>query len=248
MLSKTDDLDLSALHLVTRFILDDDGRIVCENAPDRAATPRLYLEGCRSGNLARVSHDVEAETAHAIAALAADEPPFCDPEQRPVHFDEYQRLLDPDALVRRWGTGLVWTFPEGFAYSSDVPLVGSETPDGERLLAGIRERGMPAPLVVLGYRGVEDFWAPWCVALHAGEAAAVAITARLGPAGAEVGVATVPALRGRGYAAAAVAGWAALPALRGRRLFYSTQRQNLSSRRVAARLGLRYRGASFAIS
>ncbi|HEX5417207.1 MAG TPA: hypothetical protein VFZ25_16200, partial [Chloroflexota bacterium] len=152
MESNLADRHLATLHLTTRFVLDDGGRLGCENAPDHASAPRLYLEGYSAGNVARVRQDVAPETARAILALAADEPPFGDPQRRPVHFDEYWRLLERDAPVRRWGTGLVWTFPERVAYPSDVPLVSSETTDGERFVAAIRERGVPAPLAELGYR------------------------------------------------------------------------------------------------
>ncbi|MGH2458180.1 MAG: GNAT family N-acetyltransferase, partial [Chloroflexota bacterium] len=129
-----------------------------------------------------------------------------------------------------------------------APLVCSETPEGDRLLARLAERCMPVALVALGFMGVGDFWAPWCAALRGDEIASVALSARLGPEGAEVGVDTVPAWRGRGYAAAATTGWAGHPSLHGRRLFYSTWRTNLPSRHVAQRLGLRFLGASLAIT
>lgn len=248
MLPISDDLNLLALHLATRFVLDDDRRILSENAPDRAPGPRLHLEGCARGNLVRLRHDVGAETARAVEALVVAEPPFSDPERAPVQLDEYLRLLGAEAPIRRWWTGPLWTFPDDFAYSSDVATVSSGTPDGERLLAGIRQTGMPMPLVVMGFFGIEDLWEPWCVALHEGQVASIAFAARLGSVGGEVGVATVAALRGRGYASAATAGWARSAALRGRQLFYSTQRENQSSRRVAERLGLRYLGASFSIA
>lgn len=57
--------------------------------------------------------------------------------------------------------------------------------------------------------------------------------------GAEAGTWTDPGFRGRGYAAAATAAWADLAARRWEHLYYSTDAANLSSRRVAGRLGLR---------
>ena len=93
-----------------------------------------------------------------------------------------------------------------------------------------------------------DFWPPWCVALQGDEIAAIAFAARLSPDAAEPGVGSVPAFRGRGLAAAATAGWAALPGLQGRALFYGTSRTNVSSQRVAVRLGLRFLGASLSIA
>jgi predicted GNAT family acetyltransferase len=133
-------------------------------------------------------------------------------------------------------------------FAHDVTLVASDTPAGNGLLADLTERGMPPELAALGFVDANEFWAPWCVALHRDAIVSIAFSARLGPAGADTGVATAPAYRGRGFAAAATAGWAALPALRNRALFYSTQRTNVSSQRVAQRLGLRFLGATMGIS
>jgi RimJ/RimL family protein N-acetyltransferase len=86
------------------------------------------------------------------------------------------------------------------------------------------------------------------VALVDGKAASVAFAARIAETGAELGVATAKAFRGQGYAAAAIAGWSASPALQSRALFYSTDRINVSSQRVVARVGLRFVGASLRLS
>ncbi|HVM33932.1 MAG TPA: GNAT family N-acetyltransferase [Actinomycetota bacterium] len=56
--------------------------------------------------------------------------------------------------------------------------------------------------------------------------------------GAEAGVWTHPDFRGRGHAATVTAAWATLMGPTGKVLFYSTSRTNLSSQRVADRLGL----------
>jgi hypothetical protein len=143
---------------------------------------------------------------------------------------------------------LIWAFPGQLSSTHDATLVGSGTPEGDRLFARLAKQGMPASLVAQGFVDVGELWAPWCIALHQGEVASIAFAARLGPRAAETGVTTVPAFRGRGFAAAATAGWASLPALRGRALFYSTSRMNVSSRRVAQRLGLRFLGASLEIT
>jgi predicted GNAT family acetyltransferase len=117
------------------------------------------------------------------------------------------------------------------------------------LLVDLAERGMPEPLVVMGFVNTEEFWPPWCVALSDGsKISSIAFAARLGPMGAEAGVASIPSFRGQGFAAAATAGWAAHAALRGRALFYGTDRTNVSSQRVVERLRLRFFGASLAIS
>ncbi|WP_223167322.1 GNAT family N-acetyltransferase [Nonomuraea sp. SYSU D8015] len=80
--------------------------------------------------------------------------------------------------------------------------------------------------------------APWAMIVEDGQVAAICHTARSTPAGAEAGTWTAPASRGRGYAAATTAVWAGLVS-GARPMFYSTRADNLSSQRVAARLGLR---------
>lgn len=61
----------------------------------------------------------------------------------------------------------------------------------------------------------------------------------LAPRAAECGVWTRPGWRGLGHAAATAAAWAEILRPSGRTLFYSTDADNRSSQRVAARLGLR---------
>jgi predicted GNAT family acetyltransferase len=101
---------------------------------------------------------------------------------------------------------------------------------------------MPQDLVDAGFLDLTHFWEPWCVATVDGKIAALAFAVRLGQQGAELGVNTLPAYRSRGLAAAVTAGWSAHPALQTRPLFYGTHRDNLSSQRVIARLGLPFLG------
>ena len=240
--------DLLSIEVATLFVLAESGRIHRENDADRSPGPRLYLAGCESGNIARLRHDVGDETARAITALVADEPPLRDPDSTPLHLDDYVALLAREAPVERQSAGLTYSFPDQFAYEHDVTAVSSDTPGGELLLGRLAKEGMPQTLTALGFVATTDIWAPWCIALHKGEVASIALTARIGPTGAEVGVSTVPALRGRGFAAAAVAGWASLPSLYGRALFYSTDRTNVSSRRVTDRLSLRFIATSLRLT
>jgi hypothetical protein len=242
------DRDLLAIQVATAFVTADTGRILYVNDPDRAPGPRFYLAGCGSGNIIRIRHDVSESSARALMNLANDEPALSDPESTPVHLDDYIRILASEAPVVRSDSGLSWCVPHQLDYAHGAPLVCSGTPEGDRLFADLAERGMPEALVALGFVDAGEFWPPWCVALHDNEIASVAFAARLGAVGAAAGVASVPSYRGQGFAAAATAGWAAHPALREQALFYSTQRTNLSSQRVVARLGLCFLGASFALT
>lgn len=193
--------------------------------------------------------DVLAATARAIQRLADDEPPLDAPGRAPRHVDDYVALLGAEAPIERHGTGVNYCFPSDFGYQHDVHTVGSDAGHAALARFGLTpDRELPAPLRAIGFATVGRLWAPWCVALHDGEIASLVETVRIGPAGAEAGVNTVPALRGRGFAAAASAGWATSPSLGGRTRFYSTSATNRSSQRVAERLGLQYIGASFSLT
>ena len=242
------DRDLLRLEVEALYLLTAAGRLVCRNAPDREAAPRLRIAGSRSGNDVRIRHDVGESTAQAITRLAADEPPLYAPDSRPIHLDAYLGLLVFEAPVEEWDLGLAWTVPDQLQYQHPATLVASDTPEGDRLLARLRRQGMPSSLADVGFTDVERLWAPWCVALDGDEIASVAFTCGLSPASAEVGVDTVKQYRGRGLAATVTAGWAKLPALRGRVLFYGTTVENRSSQQVTRRLGLPYLGAELTIS
>ena len=242
------DLDLLAIEAATIYVLTDSGRILHRSSPDRKEGPRFRLASCASGSIVQLRHDVGEDIARAIEDLAAGEPTLWHPDREPAHLNEYRRLLAVDTPVESSDTGKIWTFPDRLDYDHPAALVRSDTPEGDRLLAHLTERGMPAPPFEMGFVDVGEFWAPWCVALHGEDIASIAFTVGLGQAGAEVGVATVPAFRGRGLAAAATAGWASLPANSGRALFYGASRTNVSSQRVTERLGLRLIGTGLAIT
>lgn len=81
---------------------------------------------------------------------------------------------------------------------------------------------------------------PWVMALLDGMVISICHTPRrMSERAAECGVWTRPEYRARGYAAAVTAAWADTLRPSGRHLFYSADAQNVSSQRVAARLGLR---------
>jgi hypothetical protein len=242
------DRKLLDIQVNTRFVLTEHGRIACENDPERSQAPRLFIAGCQSGNVYRIGHEVGDDTARAIENLIADEPPLGYPDGEPVHLDDYVALLSVETPMAQKIAGLNYSIDRPLTYEHDVSLVKSDTPAGDRFVAGlVADQTMPESLVKLGFHSVADMWTPWCFVIHEGEAVSVCITARNGAEGAEAGVATVPELRGRGFAAAATAGWASLPALQDRKLFYGHLLDNHSSRRVAERLGLRAFSATFSL-
>lgn len=238
------DADLLQIQYHTLFVTDEAERIVRENDPDRSPGPRLWLGGCARGNAFGLRTDVPEALAGEVGALLAAEPPFTSREGLPEHLDRYLELLSSEGVPRRSGFGLTYALPHALEYGSDVVLIDSESEEGKLLRTTFSRRGMPPELLSLGFRDTSDLWEPWCIAFHEDQVASVACAARISESGAELGITTVQALRGRGYAAAATAGWTHLKSLQSRTLFYSTQRENFSSQRVAARLGLRFIGPS----
>ena len=239
---------LLAVQFRTLFVLTNCGRIERENDPDHSPGPRLWLAGCVSGNVIGLRSDISDTVAAEIATIAATEPPFIDRNAPPKHLDRYVGLLSRDAPVARQSLGRIYELPHHLKYAHRVRLISDDSHAGRHFHAHLSADGMPDELAELGFRSLSDLWPPWCVALVDGKAASVAFAARIAETGAELGVATAKAFRGQGYAAAAIAGWSASPALQSRALFYSTDRINVSSQRVVARVGLRFVGASLRLS
>jgi hypothetical protein len=254
-----DDLALIRLDVAISYELSASGRIARGAAAPfgprrdspplrRSAGARLHFAGCAAGNLAYPRHDVGDEIAARLLDLAANAPPWRDPDAPPACLDEMAALLARDAPVEIDGPEIMFRLPKSLRYVHGATLVQSDTPQSDELLARLERDGLPKSLIHAGFLGFDDFWWPWCVALEGDEIAAMAFTPHLGETGAEIGVFTFPAFRGRGYAAAVTAGWSSHPSLEGRDLIYSTRLTNRSSRQVAARLGLSIAGARVRIN
>jgi hypothetical protein len=247
-LSGSEELALLGLDLDALFVMTTAGRLARVNSPDRESAPRLVFAGCRSGVLARLRHDIGETVAREVADVVRGEPPWFDPEAPPRCLPALVAALSRERPVETIVQGRVWILPRSLSHHASAKLVNGDETEGMALLDRLAREGPPEALAAAGFRGPGDFWAPWCVALVDGVIAATAFAARLGEAAAEVGVHTFPGFRGRGLAAAVTARWSALPALGERRLFYSTQTTNLSSRRVAERLGLTPLGSTVSVT
>ncbi len=230
----------------TLFRLRPDGRIERENDPDFSPGPRFWLAGCPECNLFGLRDDLPDDLVAEIECLVATEPPLTH-SATPRHLERYLSLLGNGDPTEH-DLGLTYELPHAHPYPSKARLIGSDSKEGHDLVHSWAFEGVPENLLELGFRQVADFWAPWCAVIVDDEVASIAFSARLADAGAELGLVTTKAFRRQGFAAVATAGWSQLPSLRSRMLFYSTDRDNISSQRVAARLGLRLRGASLRVS
>ena len=244
--STAEDLRLLHVDIDTMFVMSASGRIERENDPDCSPGPQVFFVGCLFGNIARVRYDVDDAIAVRIIEVAAKEAPWRDPDAMPACVGKIVELLSGQS-AETVASHLIYRLPNDVKYEHAAAIVRGDSKEGRQMLARLADRGMPDYMRDAGFKGVGDFWEPWCVAMDGSEIASIAFAARLGEMGAEIGVYTFPTYRGRGLAAAVTAAWASMPSLNRRALFYSTSNTNRSSQRVAARLGLRLIGASFRI-
>ncbi|MCG7506793.1 GNAT family N-acetyltransferase [Mesorhizobium retamae] len=226
----------------TLFHLDQNRRIERENDPDRSPGPRFWLAGAAEGNMFGIGADVDDRTAAELESLASAEPGFAHPAA-PIHLDRYLETLASNTH----NLGLIYELPHALMFPLQARVVTHESEEGRHLLQSFTSYGMPESLAEVGFHSAQDFWAPWCVAIIDDEIASIAFAARLSDVGAEIGVTTMKAFRGQGFGATVTAAWTQLPPLQHRTLFYSTDRGNLSSQRVAARLGLQQRGTTLRV-
>ena len=243
-----DALRLLEIDAATLFVSAPSGRILRENDPDRSDAPRMFLAGCETGNLLRLRADVADDIAEAIAKFVAKEPPLGQPDAVPQFLDRYRELLSIPEPVAEKSFGLIHLLPHDTTYTHDPALVQQGIAKGDKLFAVFQRHGMPRAMVEMGFADVSHLWQPWCMALAGDEVAAIAFAARLGETGATLGLATMPGFRGRGFAAAVTASWSSLPQLKDRTLIYSTTRDNVSSQRVIAQLGLPFVGVSLRLT
>ena len=242
---RTEARRLLEIELATGFVLSPSGRLLRQRDPDGSAAPKMVLAGCADGNILLLNENVDARTAQAIAALAADEPPLDKLDSVPRFADRYRELLYVDVPLSDKEFALNFHLPNNVPWISVATMVCSDTPEGDTLLARLAREGLSQSMVDMGFADATHLWQPWCAALVGDEIASIAFAARLGAQGVALGLATMPQFRGRGLGAAVTACWTALPALKDRVLFYGTDRANISSQRVTQRLGLEFLGSSF---
>ncbi|MFZ1887071.1 MAG: GNAT family N-acetyltransferase [Candidatus Binataceae bacterium] len=229
------------------FVMSASERIERSNDPDCSPGPRLYFSGCPLGNIVRVRDDLGDQIASRLLVIGAEDPPWRDPDVLPQCLGKLIDVLSIAQPVATVAPHVIYRLPNRLSYEHPATIVRGDSAEGAAMLARFAERGLPQAMLAAGFKGVGDFWEPWCVAVERQEIAAIAFAARLGDSGAEIGVYTFPNFRARGFAAAVTASWSSMPSLDGRALFYSTARSNRSSQRVAERLGLRMIGASVSI-
>jgi RimJ/RimL family protein N-acetyltransferase len=170
--------------------------------------------------------------------------PSNNPAEPPPALELCRRVLETGGRSLRCKAGPKYLFPENTQFRSDVHIERSGAVINDALRAANPGNWHPVEWNEL----LDGQLGPWAMAIEGEVIVSICHTPRAFTADrAECGVWTHPAFRGRGYGAAVTSEWAAIMRSVGRYLFYSTDAENLSSQRLAGRLGLRPLGWTWSL-
>jgi RimJ/RimL family protein N-acetyltransferase len=241
------DVELLRTEIETLWVPDETGRLLRARRRTFRAAPELVLAvGADGGQCLAFGVDVPDLVARELEAVVNSAAAAADLAEPPSSVARCMELLEEACGPVVLSSGLSYVIPPRVRFSSTAAVTRSDDADVSSL-------GGHAPSSA---NWNDDEWrmlldgvlGPWATASIDGRIVSICHCARLAAKGAEAGVWTDPDFRGQGHAAAVVVAWASLVAPTGRHLFYSTFRENRSSRRVAARLSLRQIGWIWEIS
>lgn len=224
--------DLELFDLNAGMSLDERGRL--------KESDGVTIASASEGGRMFIGDKIPDPLADELRTAFSSRPPGGDPPSEPEVVSTCHGILEARIGSTTKRCGPYYVIPRGCSFISDVLI---ETSVGEA----------PAHLRAANPGNWEaDEWGdlldnslhgPWAMAVVGDRVVSICHTPRpMSPDAAECGTWTDPEFRGRGYAAATVVAWAAILEPTGRQLFYSTDSSNLSSQRVAERLGLRLIG------
>jgi RimJ/RimL family protein N-acetyltransferase len=220
---------IDLLRLQSELSLDERGRI--------RGCHGVTIASARDGQALWIGADVPDAVARALTEAFDRAAPPTAPSAPPPALDACMSILSglaADGLVQPRG-GPSYVIPPDARFLCDATVLCPGDPDVDRLRGANPDNWEPVEWdeLLAGQLG------PWAIILDDNRVVSIChtpgpMTART----AECGVWTAPPYRGRGYAAATAAAWIPLVRAPGRTLFYSTDADNRSSQRVAARLQL----------
>jgi RimJ/RimL family protein N-acetyltransferase len=220
-------LALAELHLETLYQTDDAGRIVYRSADVPA--PRIHLVRTAVGNRWLLGATLGDAEAQRLGEILSQEPalPACGTAvPRPP---QIEHTLSRESALRNLyrGPALVFTRPVSAALAANTEHVMHPSADArfQGPLRWVRD-ALPTEHPITA-RFVND------------KAVSVCHSPARGAGAAEAGVETNPNQRRRGHARAVVAAWARLIQQEGVLPMYGTTWDNVASRAIAAKLGLR---------
>jgi GNAT acetyltransferase len=214
---------------------DLNGQLESTNEWDSRLPPRFHLMRTAEGPIFRWRADVPDNIVRALSALCDREPPDRAFETLPVHYDQYLEVLASHAPVAK-----VWSGPAYMSIRDTPPsLVPLNINEGNAdLLCHYFKDWLPD----VPHRQ------PFVALIKDGHAVSICASARISPSVHCAGVETHYAYRQKGYASNADAGWACAVRSQNAVPFYSTSWNNLSSQRIAERLGFALAGVDLHVT
>jgi hypothetical protein len=219
------DLGLIDIQAQTLYAIDDSGRLIHVNDPERSTAPRFAMWRTTQGNVWRYRHDLPRDVVRALEAVASTERVSSDFREQPPSLALYRGLLDGHAPVEDVYAGPAFRFPAEPLAAGDAEMIHD---DNAELLRAY----FPDMLPVL------DECRPYLAIIRDNAAVSLCHSARRSARAAEAGIETHRDYRMQGYATAAVAGWSEAVRDEGLIPLYSTSWENGPSLSVARRLGL----------
>lgn len=223
-----DPVELMVHHLDALYTRDDHGRMVAVNESGGGVAPRFFLGRTGQGDVWSLRHDQPESMLTAVASVI-DRAATSSAVGTPERLVEIERLLEETGPIERRWSGPAFVVPADIESEGTVVRI---TADNADLLRPLLSEWIPD--VAAGV--------PMFASIHEGEAVSLCCSVRVTPSAHEAGVETHPDFRGRGHAGPVTVGWAravremeAIP-------LYSTSLENVASRRVAEKLGLKQFG------
>ena len=209
-----------------------------EGLADRSIGVRF--DRTTTGEALSVSPTISAELSAAIKARWDRTPHQGDPTVPPPLLAGCEQVLTAAGWnVRRGGGNVVYLVEPEVSFPTPAVVHRSDGPHPGWLGQSNPGNWEPTEWDEL----IDGRLGPWAMACEGRRVVSITHTPTpLTLRRAEAGAWTDPEFRGRGLAAAATAQWADVLRPSGRFLFYGTVVDNLSSQRVASRLGLRLIG------
>jgi hypothetical protein len=230
------DLELLRLH-AANFLLDERGRI--------RGVDGITIASAVEGHALWLGAEVRDDLAEEMTALSDGAGPSIDPTTPPPVLERCEQLLRARSGSLQCRTGLCYLVeavsppPDSGRHIERSDSWSGRANELRRMNPG---NWHPAEWDEL----LDGDLGPCAIATEGARVISVCHTPRpLTMRAAECGVWTHPDFRGHGNAAAVTSAWADLLRPSGRYLFYGTDVENVSSQRVAQRLGLRFLGRTW---
>jgi RimJ/RimL family protein N-acetyltransferase len=220
--------DLELLRIEAEMSMDDRGRL--------SGTCSVKVSSTRDGQLLFVGSEVPDSLVPALIDAVDRSPLALAPDQEPPALAACREILEAACAPLSVNAGPYYLIEPQVRAERRTRIERSDASTSERLRRLNPGNWEPDEWDDL----LDGALGPWAMAVAEGRVVSLCHTPRpMTKQAAECGVWTHPDYRGRGYAAAVTAAWADILRASGRCLFYSTDAQNVSSQRVAARLRLR---------